>query len=52
MDLWQRGNEERAKSVSRHMPALVPLSSIAISSQRALGEEHEVYNLLLYGEVR
>ena len=29
---------KRAKSVSRHMPALVPLSAIAISSQRALGE--------------
>ena len=52
MDLWQRGNEERAKSVSRHMLALVPLSSIAISSQSALGGEHEVYNLLLFGEVR
>ena len=44
---------KRAKSVSRHMPALVPLSAIAISSQRALGGEYEVCNLLLYiGEVR
>jgi len=34
------------------MPALVPLTVIAISSQRALEGEHEVYNFLLFGEVR
>jgi len=49
MDLWQRGSEERAKSVLRDMPALVPLSSIAISSQRALRESMRfaIFNYIL-----